>query len=694
MQSLYNPPTRLPTLVIVGGTISTPAGVDLTLIPGAGGITIIGDAGSPGHLGTPTNDDFFVSGRLEVDGFAFFDGNITIADDIGLHLGDSDDARFEFDTAQTVDSLMLGVDAVGRMIVICEKADVSTDFGHAAETNPTLFIQSADATTPAQWISAAHDQTSGVIKTGAGNLQLLPAGITQIGDAGSTSHSLAANDDLFISGILEVDGIAYFDAAVIGVSTITAQGSLWVGNTGHCGILPSTGFDQATWGLGDHYGRQLILTEIANYANDHDHAVATDPILFIHSALDPDTDNGEFAGLAYDGLICGTMSSDRATYDFTIKGSNAFGGATPPKDDGGHLILEGGDKDTAGEDGIVQIGSGFTTGHSLVDKSDLGVAGKLEVDGAAYLDGLAQAGGGLRMMSDVTLRLGDSDETTLEYDTGQTVNALVWGLSAASRSLILCEIADVATDFAHAQQTNPTVYIHSADATDVTQWLSLAHNQTDAILESGKGDLVLTLPANKTLKLSQVVWDDLRVALYGQNAGGLKPPAWTKIIDDGAGSVGIYAWAFADEGAAGNEEQMWFAAQLPHGYKEGTDIEVHIHWQLLVGGAAGEFVKWGLEYAWINIDGTVGNSTIITSAADAAATATTSEDGTLVADKHYMTEIGTISGSGKTISSMLMCRVFRNSSHGDDDLAQDAIAHEVDFHYQIDTMGSRSEDAK
>jgi hypothetical protein len=37
------------------------------------------------------------------------------------------------------------------------------------------------------------------------------AGIVKIGDAGNTSRSLTANDDLFVSGKLEVDGISYFD---------------------------------------------------------------------------------------------------------------------------------------------------------------------------------------------------------------------------------------------------------------------------------------------------------------------------------------------------------------------------------------------------------------------------------------------------------------------------------------------------
>lgn len=54
--------------------IVTAAGVDLVLLPGAGGITQIGDAGATSH-GLVNNDDLFVSGELEVDGIAWFDQN-------------------------------------------------------------------------------------------------------------------------------------------------------------------------------------------------------------------------------------------------------------------------------------------------------------------------------------------------------------------------------------------------------------------------------------------------------------------------------------------------------------------------------------------------------------------------------------------------------------------------------------------
>lgn len=190
------------------------------------------------------------------------------------------------------------------------------------------------------------------------------------------------------------------------------------------------------------------------------------------------------------------------------------------------------------------------------------------------------------------------------------------------------------------------------------------------------------------------VWDDLRVPLTRGLTGATNPPTFAQFKDNGDSSVGVYLYSFADESVAGNEEQLWFEAQLPHGYKEGSDICAHIHWTPAVSGGVNQFVKWGLEYTWQSINGTFGNTTIITSDASAAATATSSGDTTLTAGKHYLTEIGTISGTGQTISSMLCCRLFRNSSHATDDLAQAAFGFEIDFHYRIDALGSLEETTK
>lgn len=69
---------------LLGGPITTPAGVNLRIVPGAGGITQIGDAGAASH-GLVANDDFFVSGKFEVDGVAFFDAVSTFYNQLYMY---------------------------------------------------------------------------------------------------------------------------------------------------------------------------------------------------------------------------------------------------------------------------------------------------------------------------------------------------------------------------------------------------------------------------------------------------------------------------------------------------------------------------------------------------------------------------------------------------------------------------------
>ena len=71
-----------PLLFTTGGPLTTPAGVDLQITPGVGGITQIGDAGVTSHF-MSSNDDLFVSGKLEVDGLLYVDSEIRLTDNTG-----------------------------------------------------------------------------------------------------------------------------------------------------------------------------------------------------------------------------------------------------------------------------------------------------------------------------------------------------------------------------------------------------------------------------------------------------------------------------------------------------------------------------------------------------------------------------------------------------------------------------------
>jgi len=190
-------------------------------------------------------------------------------------------------------------------------------------------------------------------------------------------------------------------------------------------------------------------------------------------------------------------------------------------------------------------------------------------------------------------------------------------------------------------------------------------------------------------------WEDARVSGLSTVRQGSRDPTLAQWLDDAGGtSIGIFLYWFADQAVADNQEEVFFAVQLSHGYKEEEDIVPHVHWTPAANGGAGEFVKWGLEYTWLNIDGTGGNSVIVYTDASDAAAATTSGDASLVANKHYVSEFAALTGTGKEISSMLICRLFRNSSDGDDDYTDTAGLLEIDFHFKKESVGSTNEYTK
>jgi hypothetical protein len=190
---------------------------------------------------------------------------------------------------------------------------------------------------------------------------------------------------------------------------------------------------------------------------------------------------------------------------------------------------------------------------------------------------------------------------------------------------------------------------------------------TDAVAAS---DFVLDCGTNKTLELAEVVWDDIRVAGSNLKLLGSKDPGFE------AFTGGVYAYYFADE--AVNEDEVFFSIQIPHDYKEGSDVTPHVHWAP-EDNTAGN-VRWALEYEWQNIGTAYAGTTTIT--VDAASPA--------VAKQHAVGTFSAITGTGKTISSMMLCRLYRNSSHANDTLTgKKAYLLEFDLHYQKDTMGSR-----
>lgn len=185
-------------------------------------------------------------------------------------------------------------------------------------------------------------------------------------------------------------------------------------------------------------------------------------------------------------------------------------------------------------------------------------------------------------------------------------------------------------------------------------------------------------------------YNDIVVPPFSTYLSGANGPLFTALKNNGSGSIGVQTFTFQDMGAS-SEQQVYFSIQMPHSWKEGTTIYPHIHWspQSNTGGS----VVWGFEYSWVDYNSTTPvafpNSTIIT----ATSSAVTSSD----VDKHLITAFNSIlpSATQGKISSIMMCRLFRNSSNPQDTYnGGNAALLSFDVHYEIDALGSNSQYGK
>lgn len=178
-----------------------------------------------------------------------------------------------------------------------------------------------------------------------------------------------------------------------------------------------------------------------------------------------------------------------------------------------------------------------------------------------------------------------------------------------------------------------------------------------------------------TLAGTATTFDDLRIPGLSTKIGATPPD----LISFAPATTNLQVYGFDGTTIT---EQVFFVVQLPHSYKEGSDITPHVHWTPVDTNSGN--VKWFLEYSWANNEIAFSAPTTI-SVIDAA-------DGT--AWKHQKAFFSPIVGTGKTISSMLVCRLYRNPTDAEDTYGSDAAFLEIDFHFEQDTLGSQTASSK
>lgn len=156
---------------------------------------------------------------------------------------------------------------------------------------------------------------------------------------------------------------------------------------------------------------------------------------------------------------------------------------------------------------------------------------------------------------------------------------------------------------------------------------------------------------------------------------GINDPPFLQLLDDGAGSVGIFTYVFEPKALQSQEQEIFFIYHIPNGYAEGTDVLMNLHWSPM-DAQSGEVV-WGLESEWTNMNDTFTDtffSTVVSPTAE-------------IAKRHQENDLPNLIGTGKTAHSVILCRLFRNSSNVLDTYPGDAAFLSLTVQILNDKLG-------
>ncbi len=202
-----------------------------------------------------------------------------------------------------------------------------------------------------------------------------------------------------------------------------------------------------------------------------------------------------------------------------------------------------------------------------------------------------------------------------------------------------------------------------------------------AVCATGETSLLRSI-AGEMKSVEFVLWDDLMINSGAFAFAGASNPTLSDWQPGGSGAT-FKAYKFI------KGDEIFFSAQLPHTYKEGTDVCAHVHWTPGDRGSeeSGAYVGWKLDYSWINVNGVFLPSSTI----DMSDTCTGVDD-------HHEVSAGLtdLDGTGMTISSMITGRLYRSDTGADDTwagvtAAQSPALLQIDFHHQVNSDGSLQE---
>lgn len=222
---------------------------------------------------------------------------------------------------------------------------------------------------------------------------------------------------------------------------------------------------------------------------------------------------------------------------------------------------------------------------------------------------------------------------------------------------------------------DPTVALDVTGAEKLSGELTLGAG-TNGITKT-TDDLTITTAAQKTVVLATPVYNDLVFPVLQRTTG-----VGTPTLAAFSGNIRVYQMAV-------NDVADFNASEIIHDWKEGTQVEIHVHWA--DGGlndATVRGVKWEIDYTWANTLAAGGTT------AFAAATTVSLED-VIAANEpdktSHVIDVVTFTPTGGKVGAQLLVSLKRIASVTNVAPAADPWILGLGVHYQIDTIGSRQE---
>ncbi len=460
--------------------------------------------------GLDSHNDLGVKGKFEIDGRSFFDGQVDMASTLSMGTsvivgGSITEGSLQMKNINQIpNTMMLLTGTTSESLIIAQYLDRLINYAHLLQSTPTIFIHSSDETQIDEWLSFSYHNESGqaVFEVGDGAMNFSTKGHTnlylgndtwnKIGNG--TFTKLLGPNDLGITGELEINSFLNANGGIITTTVEVAENNYVTStNPGSDALVyvprqnsqtPNTGMI----GLGSS-ANSIIILENADRTINFAHPLQTNPTLFIQSSDETQID--EWLSFSYHNQSGqAVMEVGDGSWNFSTKGHT-------------NLLLA--------NDSYNRIGNS-TTSQSLVSPNDLLVTGRLEVNGLLNVDAGSVFAGQLsiasaaKMSNGVIFNIGnDATDADIVYQTVQIPGALIIAPSDESKIILIMDQADHATvNFAHPEQTNPTIFIQSSDETQVDQWLSLAYSNESAaaIIATGVGAINLTTAGHTNLWLA------------------------------------------------------------------------------------------------------------------------------------------------------------------------------------------------